>query len=88
MTVDELVVRLPLMLRGWGLGGALLSVLLLGGAYQMLLSKWLDSSTSGSITVQAAHAMPFWTIALVLLAAGTALGVMGSGLTMRRFLRI
>jgi cell division transport system permease protein len=83
-------VRLPFMLEGMlcGLGGALLSVVLLGGAYQMLLSKWLDSSTSGSITVQAAHSMPFWMIAIVLLAAGTALGAMGSGLTMRRFLRV
>jgi cell division transport system permease protein len=83
-------VRLPFMLEGMlcGLGGALFSVLLLGGAYQMLLSKWLDSSTSGSITVQSAQSMPFWMIALVLLAAGTALGAMGSGLTMRRFLRV
>jgi cell division transport system permease protein len=83
-------VRLPFMLEGMlcGLGGALLSVVLLGGAYQMLLSKWLDSSTSGSLTVQTAHSMPFWMIAIVLLAAGTALGAMGSGLTMRRFLRV
>jgi cell division transport system permease protein len=83
-------VRLPFMLEGMlcGLGGALLSVLLLGGAYQMLLSKWLDSSTSGSLTVQTAHSLPFWVIAILLLAAGTALGAMGSGLTMRRFLRV
>ena len=83
-------VRLPFMLEGMlcGLGGALFSVLLLGGAYQMLLSKWLDSSTSGSLTVQTAHSLPFWMIAALLLAAGTALGAMGSGLTMRRFLRV
>jgi cell division transport system permease protein len=83
-------VRLPFMLEGMlcGLGGALLSVLLLGGAYQMLLSRWLDSSTSGSITVQTAHSLPFWIIAVLLLGAGTALGAMGSGLTMRRFLRV
>ncbi len=83
-------VRLPFMLEGMlcGLGGALLSIVLLGGAYRLLLSKWLSTSSSDTISVQSAHSMPFWLIAVVLLAAGTALGAVGSGLTMRRFLRV
>ena len=56
-------VRLPFMMEGMlcGLGGALLSIVLLGGAYRMLLSKWLDTSTSSSISVQSAHSMPFFS---------------------------
>jgi cell division transport system permease protein len=77
-------VRLPFMFEGMicGLTGALASIVLLWGAYVLLLQDWLSPS-SGTV-----HAMSFWLIAVMLVVAGTGLGAVGSGLTMRRFLRV
>src|SRR5262249_43584276 len=79
-------VRLPFMMEGMicRLARALLSVLL-RVSYDLLLKHRLDTSQFGGDHVQA---ISFWLLALVLLAAGTGLGAVGSGLTMRRFLRV
>jgi cell division transport system permease protein len=80
-------VRLPFMIEGMicGLAGGLLSVILLRVAYDLLLKQRLDSSQFGGDHVQA---ISFWALTLLLLLSGTALGALGSGVTMRRFLRV
>jgi cell division transport system permease protein len=82
-------VRLPFMFEGMicGLVGAALSIVLLWAAYAALLRDWLTTSAS-SPTSGEVHALSFWIVAVVLLGAGMALGAAGSGLTMRRFLRV
>jgi len=80
-------VRLPFMLEGMicGLVGAILSVGLLWISYDLLLRERLQSSQFSGDDVQG---ISFVTLALLLLLAGTALGALGSGITMRRFLRV
>jgi cell division transport system permease protein len=79
-------VRGPFMLEGLlcGLGGALLAVILLFLSKEVALPSIvgrLDSSPD-------VHAIAFWTNALILLGLGLLLGAAGSGLTLRRFLRV
>jgi cell division transport system permease protein len=80
-------VRLPFMLEGMicGLTGAVLSIGLLRGSYDLLLRDRLQASQFSGDHV---HALSFWVLALLLVLAGTGLGALGSALTMRRFLRI
>ncbi len=79
-------VRGPFMVEGLlcGLAGAVAAVflLLLGKAIALpaILGHIKDS--------QGVTAMPFGLNALILLAAGLMLGAMGSGLTLRRFLKV
>jgi cell division transport system permease protein len=83
-------VRFPFMLEGMicGLAGAVLSIGLLWGAYVLVLRDWLESNGSTGVSGGEVHAISFWVLAALLLLAGTALGATGSGLTMRRFLRV
>jgi cell division transport system permease protein len=82
-------VRLPFMFEGMicGLIGAALSIVLLWAAYVALLRDWLTNSTSSPSSGDV-HALAFWIVSLILLGAGVGLGAVGSGLTMRRFLRV
>jgi cell division transport system permease protein len=79
-------VRLPFVLEGMlcGLGGAILSIALLG--ISLVLLK--DHLPAASLNEDGAHAIAFWLLAPLLLLAGTLLGAIGSGVTMRRFLRV
>jgi cell division transport system permease protein len=79
-------VRLPFVLEGMlcGLGGAVLSIALLGVSL-VLLQDHLPAAT---LNEDGAHAIAFWLLAPLLLLAGTLLGAIGSGVTMRRFLRV
>jgi cell division transport system permease protein len=79
-------VRLPFVLEGMlcGLGGAILSIALLG--ISLVLLK--DHLPAASLNESGAHAIAFWLLAPLLLLAGTLLGAIGSGVTMRRFLRV
>ncbi len=79
-------VRLPFVLEGMlcGLGGAVLSIALLG--VSLVLLK--DHLPAASLNEDGAHAIAFWLLAPLLLLAGTLLGALGSGVTMRRFLRV
>ena len=81
-------VRVPFMLEGMicGLIGAVLSIGLLWLAYDLLLRDWLQSASS--VSSAEVKALSFWLLALLLIAAGAGLGALGSGLTMRRFLRV
>ena len=79
-------VRGPFMLEGLicGVAGALLAIFFLVIGKTVALPSILPH-LSGDADV---HAMAFPLVALVLLAAGLGLGAVGSGLTIRRFLRV
>jgi cell division transport system permease protein len=79
-------VRGPFMLEGLfcGLAGSLLAVVLLLLGKEIALPAILGRVDAGSDVEALAF---FWT-ALILLALGLGLGAAGSGLTLRRFLRI
>ena len=79
-------VRLPFVLEGMlcGLVGAVLSIALLG--VSLVLLK--DHLPAASLNEDGANAIAFWLLAPLLLLAGTLLGAIGSGVTMRRFLRV
>ncbi len=79
-------VRGPFMLEGLicGLGGAITAVLLLVLSKTVVLPSILGHLSAGPDV----HAWPFWLDAALLVTAGLALGAAGSGLTLRRFLKV
>jgi cell division transport system permease protein len=79
-------VRGPFMLEGLicGLGGSLLAVILLFLSKEVALPSIIPRLDSGP----GVEALAFWANALILLGLGLLLGAAGSGLTLRRFLRI
>ncbi len=80
-------VRWPFMFEGMicGLAGSIGAVIALFLSYEAL-SGWL--SGDGVSTSNSASALAFWQISALLIVAGIALGAAGSGLTMRKFLRV
>ena len=80
-------VRGPFMLEGLltGLVGSLAAVVLLIVAKEAALPAIIDRTT---LTNDEVSAMPFPLIALILIATSLAVGAAGSGMTLRRFLRI
>ena len=80
-------VRGPFMIEGLlcGLGGAFLAVILLVIGKEVALPAILHNALS---TASDVHALEFTYTALILLAIGLGLGALGSGLTVRRFLRV
>jgi cell division transport system permease protein len=79
-------VRGPFMVEGLlcGIGGSVLAVLLLLIGKLVVLPAILGHIKDSKDV----HAMGFEVIALLMIAAGLALGAAGSGLTVRRFLRV
>jgi cell division transport system permease protein len=80
-------VRWPFMFEGMicGLIGSIGAVVALFISYEAL-SGWLHGDSAS--TTSSATALAFWQIALLLVVAGIGLGAAGSGLTMRKFLRV
>jgi cell division transport system permease protein len=80
-------VRLPFIIEGMlcGLVGAAVAIVLLYASYVGLLREWIQGSDLSSTQVQA---ISFWLLGALLLLAGTGLGAAGSGLTLRRYLRV
>jgi cell division transport system permease protein len=80
-------VRGPFMLEGLlcGLGGAVLAVLLLVIGKEVALPAILHNALSTDADV---HALAFPLTALILLGVGLGLGAVGSGVTVRRFLKV
>jgi cell division transport system permease protein len=80
-------VRGPFMIEGLicGVGGALLAVVLLIVGKEIALPAILHNALS---TAPDVHALAFPLTALILMGIGLALGAVGSGLTLRRFLRV
>jgi cell division transport system permease protein len=79
-------VRAPFMLEGLlcGLAGSLAAVVLLLLGKELALPAILGQVGDGDEV----QALAFWVNALLLVAAGLALGAAGSGLTLRRFLKV
>ena len=79
-------VRGPFMLEGLlcGLAGSLAAVILLVLGKEIALPAILGHINSGSDV----RALSFPMTALILIATGLLLGAAGSGLTIRRFLRV
>jgi cell division transport system permease protein len=79
-------VRGPFMLEGLlcGLVGSVLAVILLFLSKEVALPSIIPRLDSGP----GVQAMAFWLNALILLGIGLLLGAAGSGLTLRRFLRV
>ena len=79
-------IRGPFMLEGLitGLAGALAAILLLVLGKEVALPRIMPHIIRASDI----HAMPFELTALIILATGLLLGAAGSGLTIRRFLRV
>ena len=80
-------VRGPFMIEGLlcGIGGALLAIVLLVIGKEVALPAILHNALS---TAPDVHALAFPLTALILLGIGVGLGAVGSGLTVRRFLRV
>lgn len=78
-------VRGPFMVEGLlcGLGGSLTAVFLLLLGKELVLPSIL-----GRIDDSGVGAWPFWQNAAVLVGVGLLLGALGSGLTLRRFLKV
>jgi cell division transport system permease protein len=79
-------VRGPFMLEGLlcGLIGSVLAVVLLLVAREVVAAPILD----GLDAAEGAHAIAFGLNALILCALGLFIGAVGSGLTVRRFLKV
>jgi cell division transport system permease protein len=79
-------VRGPFMLEGLicGLGGSVLAIFLLFLSKEVALPAIIPRLDSGP----GVQALGFWAIGLILIAIGLLLGAAGSGLTLRRFLRV
>ena len=79
-------VRGPFMLEGLicGLTGAVFAVILLFLSKEIALPSIIPRLDSGP----GVQALAFWANALILLGLGLLLGAAGSGLTLRRFLRV
>jgi cell division transport system permease protein len=80
-------VRGPFMVEGLlcGLAGAVLAVFFLALGKEIALPAILHNALSSDPDV---HALAFPLTALILLAIGLGLGALGSGLTLRRFLKV
>jgi len=80
-------VRGPFMLEGvlTGLVGSLAAIFLLFLGRELAVPSILPNNSSTSAEVQA---LPFMWTSLILLAVGLGIGALGSGLTLRKFLRV
>ncbi len=79
-------IRWPFMIEGTivGAAGAVLALVVLGAAKVLLLDPLAHSWT----LIAAPHTIPFLALVLVLLGAGVLVSALGSGLSLRRFLRV
>jgi cell division transport system permease protein len=80
-------VRGPFMLEGvlTGLVGALAAILLLFIGRELAVPSILPDNSASSAEVRA---LPFMWTSLILLVVGLGIGALGSGLTLRKFLRV
>jgi cell division transport system permease protein len=79
-------IRWPFVIEGVivGAAGAVLALVVLGAAKVVLLDPLAHSWT----LIAAPHTIPFLALVAVLLGAGVGVSALGSGLSLRRFLRV
>ena len=81
-------IRWPFVIEGiiCGLVGAVLSVALLWAVKVGVVNQWIDGTDSA--LQRRGHPIGFPLLGLVLIAAGALVGAIGSGITLRRFLKV
>jgi cell division transport system permease protein len=79
-------IRWPFVIEGVivGAAGAVLALVVLGAAKILLLDPLAHSWT----LIAAPHTIPFLVLVVVLMGAGVMVSALGSGLSLRRFLRV
>ena len=79
-------IRWPFVLEGTvvGAAGAALALVVLGATKVLVL----DPLASNWTLIAAPHTIPFAALVAVLLGAGVVVSALGSGLSLRRFLRV
>jgi cell division transport system permease protein len=82
-------IRWPFVIEGiiCGVVGAVVSVVALWLGKVLVVDPYLNSTTNG-LTKSQATTLGFTSLALILIVAGGVVGALGSGLTLRRFLRV
>ncbi len=82
-------IRWPFVIEGiiCGLVGAVLSVALLWAVKVGVVDQWIDG-TDSALQRDEATTIGFPLLGLVLIAAGAIVGAIGSGITLRRFLKV
>ena len=82
-------IRWPFVIEGiiCGLVGAVLSVALLWAVKVGVVDHWIDG-TDSALQRDEATTIGFPLLGLVLIAAGALVGAIGSGITLRRFLKV
>jgi cell division transport system permease protein len=82
-------IRWPFVIEGviCGVAGAIVSVVALWVAKVLIVDPYVASSTDG-LTKDQASTISFGLLALILIAAGGLVGAVGSGVTLRRFLKV
>ena len=82
-------IRWPFMIEGviCGIAGSILSVILLWIAKIAIVDNWIGKNSSGLVRDQATTISFAW-LAVVLVLSGAVVGALGSGVTLRRFLRV
>ena len=82
-------IRWPFVIEGiiCGLIGAVLSVALLWAVKVGVVDQWIDG-TDSALQRDEATTIGFPLLGLVLIAAGALVGAIGSGITLRRFLKV
>ncbi len=82
-------IRWPFVIEGiiCGLIGAVLSVALLWGIKVAVVDQWISDAES-PLSQNDPTTISFALLALLLVASGTLVGALGSGITLRRFLKV
>ena len=82
-------IRWPFVIEGiiCGVAGAIVSVFALYLAKLFIVQPWIDSN-SNQLTKDTASTISFGALALILVLAGGLVGAFGSGVTLRRFLKV
>lgn len=82
-------IRWPFMIEGliFGLVGAIAAVILLAGAKFLIVDRVFQLDTS-SLQSNTDSTIGLGPLSLILVLAGAVLGALGSGITLRRFLRV
>ena len=82
-------IRWPFVIEGivCGLLGAVLSVALLWAVKVGVVDQWIAGADS-DLTRDEATTIGFPALGLILIAAGAIVGALGSGITLRRFLKV
>ena len=82
-------IRWPFVIEGilYGLVGALLAVVLLYAIKLGVVDQWI-SDNDRTLTRETSTTISFTALAGLLVLAGAIVGAIGSGLTIRRFLKV